>query len=79
MASRKVCTFRYTAEMQRIMNELMNELKLDRTSIIKLALYYFTAHMSQEVNKSVSLRELVAELERNAPLHFPSFAEFGDE
>ena len=57
----------------------MNELKLDRTSVIKLALYYFTAYMSQEEHKSVGLRELVEMLEQNAPLHFPSFAEFGDE
>lgn len=65
--------------MQRVMNEVMNELKLDRTSVIKLALYYFTAYMSQEEHKSVGLRELVEMLEQNAPLHFPSFAEFGDE
>lgn len=79
MASRKVCTFRYTKEMQRVMNEVMNELKLDRTSVIKLALYHFTAYMSQEEHKSVSLRDLVEMLEQDAPSHFPSFAVFGDE
>ncbi len=78
MASRIICTFRFTKEMQRLINEIMNERQLDRTSVVKLALYQFSAFMSREESKSLTLGQLVETLEHQAPEGFPDFACFGD-
>lgn len=78
MASRIICSFRFTKEMHRFISDIMNERQLDRTSVLKLALYQFSAYMSKEESKMLTLAQLVETLERHAPDGFPDFASFGD-
>ena len=71
-----VCTFRPTREMERLVTKVMEERGLDRTSVIKLALYMFTSYASRQEVRCIPLKELVARIESRAPYRFPSFATF---
>lgn len=57
---------------------IMEERDLDRTSVIKLALYYFSIYMQKEKTQSLDLFELVDDIESMAPPDYPRFAEFGE-
>ena len=75
---RKAYTFRCTKRMENSMNELMNNWEIDRTSVIKLALYLFAIHMQQSKIERMDHRGLIHEIERMAPPDFPDYASFAD-
>lgn len=76
MASRQSITFRCTREMDKRLTKLMEERRLDRTSLIKLALYMFSIHMSQSAVKKQPIKDVLADMEEKRPARFPSFATF---
>ena len=55
------------------------ERNLDRTSIMKLALYMLGGHMSLAAVRKMDIREVVEELETRVPRGFPKFAAFATE
>ncbi len=55
------------------------ERNLDRTSIMKLALYRLGGYMSRPDVKKKSIHQVLAEIESQAPDSFPDFATFGVE
>lgn len=75
---RKAYTFRSTRTMDSYMNEIMNGWDLDRTSVIKLALYLFAIHAHHSRRRKLDLWEIVHELEELAPADFPAYADFAD-
>lgn len=76
MSTLKAYTFKYTDTMQKAMEAVMDEWYLDRTSVIRLALYMLVSYLNQESTRRMNLHELVAELERLAPPHYPTYAQF---
>ena len=72
-------TFRITSVVDKCITKLMNERKLDSTSIMKLALYMLSSHMSQPDVKKKSIHQVLAEIESQAPERFPDFATFAEE
>lgn len=79
MAQRQSITFRCTHEMDKRLTKLMEERRLDRTSIIKLALYMLSSHMSQPAVRKQGIRDVLADIEGKRPARFPSFATFAVE
>ena len=79
MEKRTVVTFRSTRDMDRLITRLMMERNLDRTSIMKLALYMLGGHMSRAAVRKMDIREVVEELETRVPRGFPKFAAFATE
>ncbi|MDO5472724.1 MAG: hypothetical protein Q4F35_05240 [Akkermansia sp.] len=80
MAARKVITFKSGIRMQLIMNAIMTELGIDRTSVIKLSVYCFAAHLLQHRSQLFSLQQLVQELEKQAlDEALPPFGVFSEE
>lgn len=79
MATRQSITFRCTREMDKRITKLMNERRLDCTSIIKLALYMLSSHMSRPAVRKLGISEVLAGIEANRPARFPSFATFAVE
>ncbi len=57
---------------------MMTEWNLDRTSIIKLALYLFAIHSLNTKVRKQDLWSLVQEIEQMAPPDFPDYATFAD-
>ena len=55
------------------------ERNLDRTSVMKLALYMLGGYMSRPDVKKKSIHQVLAEIESHAPRRFPSFATFAVE
>lgn len=78
MSRRSIYTFRSTEMMDKFMNTMMEEWDLDRTSVIKLALYRLSLFMKDRHADKMDLFELVAELERGKPADFPGFGDFGE-
>lgn len=78
MSTRKAYTFKCTDAMQGAIQAIMEERLLDRTSVIKLALYMLTSYMSQEKTRSLTLHELVSDIEGQAPPNFPPYGDFAD-
>ena len=76
MEKRTVVTFRCTREMDRLITRLMMERNLDRTSVMKLALYMLGGYMSRPDVKKKSIHQVLAEIETQAPDSFPDFATF---
>ncbi|MBR5194634.1 MAG: hypothetical protein IKW48_00675 [Akkermansia sp.] len=56
----------------------MNNWEIDRTSVIKLALYLFAIHMQQSKIERMDHRGLIREIEHMAPPDFPDYASFAD-
>ncbi len=79
MEKRTVVTFRCTREMDRLITKLMEERNLDRTSVMKLALYMLGGYMSRPDVKKKSTRQVLTELETCVPCGFPKFAAFATE
>lgn len=79
MCARKVFTFKSGPQIQHAISVLMERLELDRTSVIKLALYCFTAYVIKKQFQSVSLFQLVRELEKFAAGELPDFEEFSEK
>lgn len=81
MAKRSSYTFKSTPLMDRFMDDIMEQRNLDRTSVIKLALYLFAYYSKREDVSKMTLRQLVASLEdkgRNCSFCYGSFGDFGD-
>lgn len=78
MKPRRPNTFRSTETMDKYLEMIMEERDLDRTSVIKLALYKLCCYMEKEDVKKMDLFELVADLEAEKPDGFPPFGVFAD-
>lgn len=78
MNPRRIYTFRCTEMMDKYMTHIMESRNLDRTSVIKLALYRLCVFMEREEVKQMDLFELVAALEADKGADFPPFGVFGD-
>lgn len=79
MAPRHTITFRCTQEIDKRITKLMAERGLDCTSVIKLALYMLSSHMSHPAVRKQDIREVLAGIEEKRPARFPSFATFAVE
>ena len=55
---------------------IMDERYIDRTTVIKLALYYFDTYMRRDEVRCKNLFEIVNELESAAPPEQSRFAHF---
>lgn len=64
--------------MQNAVLDIMEERQLDRTSVIKLALYMFASYMSRERTRALSLHEIVADIEHLAPPCYPPYSDFAE-
>ncbi len=62
--------------MEASLSRLMQERGLNRTSVIRLALYALDCFSRRRDVRGLTLHELVAELERLAPEQGMSFAQF---
>lgn len=65
--------------MRDSIERVMQERNLDRTSVIKLALYLFSKYMAREDVRQQSLHELVSTIERMNPRSYPKFHDFGED
>ena len=79
MIPRASVTFRITSVLDKCITKLMNERKLDSTSIMKLALSMLGSYMSRPDVKKKSIHQVLAEIESQAPERFPDFATFAVE
>lgn len=71
--------FRPTCELDRQVNKLLSGRGLKRTYVIKLALYMLTSYMGSHRARSMSMEEVVADIEFHAPPRFPRFDDFSRE
>ena len=72
----KVICFRATGMMCDSIERIMNERMIDRTTVIKLALYHFDTYMRREETKRKDLYEIVDDLEKDATRDQCRFARF---
>ncbi len=81
MAKRSTYSFKSTALMDRFMLDIMEQRNLDRTSVIKLALYLFACYSKREDVRQMNLHQLVEDLNargRDAAHSYGSFGDFCD-
>lgn len=81
MAKRSTYSFKSTPLMDRFMQDIMEQRNLDRTSVIKLALYLFAYYSKREDVSKMNLRQLVENLEdkgRDCAFCYGNFGDFGD-
>lgn len=78
MKSQKIYTFRCPEGISEQMTRLMVVRNLDRSSIIKLALYMLFSYMQREDVQMMDLYTLVRSVEKLATPEFPDFATFAD-
>lgn len=78
MSTRRAYTFRSTEMMDEYMETIMQNWEIDRTSVIKLALYRLCTFMEDAEVRKMDRFELVAALEAEKPADFPPFGVFGD-
>lgn len=76
MSKRLAYTFRCPEPMRKSLEQIMVERNLDRTSVIKLALYHFCKTMRQREVKKKDLYQVVQMMETEEPEKFMSFEEF---
>ncbi len=76
MAQRKAYSFRVSEIMDQHVNDICLERKLDRTSVVRLALYTLSAYMQEDRVKEMNLFDIVHDLESRTPDDFPKFADF---
>lgn len=79
MTKRLAYTFRCPEPVQIMLEKIMEERNLDRTSVIKLALYQFCKTMERSDVREKDLYQLIQMLEESTPTTFMSFADFIDE
>ncbi len=72
----KVICFRATGMMCNSIERIMNERMIDRTTVIKLALYHFDTYMRHEETRKKDLYQIVDDLERDASPDQCRFAHF---
>lgn len=73
-----IYTFRCPEGICNSINNLMELRNLDRSSVIKLALYMLLSYMAREDVQMMDLYSLVRSMEKQAPPGFPDFATFAD-
>lgn len=78
MSKRPAYTFRCPKPMQKEIEQIMVERDLDRTSVIKLALYHFCRTMKRRDIRRKDLEQVVKMMEESEPRNFPSFSDFID-
>lgn len=78
MSKRPAYTFRCPAPMQNAIEQIMVERNLDRTSVIKLALYHFCKTMKRRDVRRKDLMQVVKMMEESEPKNFPSLTDFID-
>lgn len=76
MSQRKAYSFRVSEMMDAHVNEICRERKLDRTSVVRLALYSLSAYMKEDRVKEMNLYDIVNDLESRTPTDFPKFSDF---
>lgn len=69
-------TFRCPEPMRTAMEQIMEERNLDRTSVIKLALYLLCKTLKRREFKKKDLYQVVRLMEQMAPEKYMSFDEF---
>ena len=79
MSKRLAYTFRCPEPMRKSMEQIMVERNLDRTSVIKLALYSFCKMMKRRDVKKMNLHQVVQMLEEEKSGKFMSFEDFIEE
>lgn len=72
----KPYTFRCSELMCEEMERIMKERCVDRTSVIRLALYLLGEYMRREEVQQADLAGLIELMEREAPADYPRFARF---
>lgn len=78
MSTRRAYTFRSTEMMDAYMESIMEHWDIDRTSVIKLALYRLCIFIEDAEIRGMDRHALVAALEAEKPDDFPPFGVFGD-
>lgn len=78
MSKRPAYTFRCPKPMQKAIEQIMVERNLDRTSVIKLALYCFCKTMKRRDLRRKDLVRIVKMMEESEPQNFPPFSDFID-
>lgn len=76
MATPKVICFRATESMCATINRIMDERLIDRTTVIKLALYHFDSYMRQMDVKEKTMHDIVRDLELAAAPEQSRFEQF---
>lgn len=76
MTSPKVICFRATSAMCTSIERIMNERVIDRTTVIKLALYHFDSYMRRREVQEKDLYAIVHDLENHAEPGQSCFAHF---
>lgn len=79
MSKRRAYTFRCPEPMRQALEQVMIDRNLDRTSVIKLAIYAFCKMMNRNDVKQMSLYQIVEMMEKEKPTQFMSFEEFIEE
>lgn len=64
--------------MEKAIEQMMIERNLDRTSVIKLALYHLCKTMKRKDIRRKDLPRIVRMMEESEPQNFPSFSDFTD-
>lgn len=78
MSKRLAYTFRCPEPMQKAIEQIMDELNLDRTSVIKLALYHLCKTLKRRDVRRKNLPQVVRMMEESEPKNFPSLSDFID-
>lgn len=79
MSTRLAYTFRCPEPMRKSVEQIMLDRNLDRTSVIKLAIYQFCKTMSRADVQEMDLYEVLAMMENAEPADFMRFEEFSGE
>ena len=74
MNKNNIITFRASTHTKATLTRLMDERGIDRTSIIKLALYLLDAHMRRSRIRRMSLCDIVQAIEKYSSLPFSIYS-----
>lgn len=74
MTNKNMLTFRASDRTIEMLNRLMDERGIDRTSALRLALYVLDIYMRRPRVQRMNLHEIVRELERHAIIAFREFS-----
>ncbi len=76
--SKKAVSFKCSNSVTNSLNRLMVERAIDRTSVIKLALYLFDGYMQRSDVQRLNLFELVRHIEQEGPENRLSYGDFSE-
>lgn len=76
MTPPKIICFRATESMCDTINRIMDERLIDRTTVIKLALYHFDSYMRKHEVRQKDLYGIVQDLESEAAPEQEKFEQF---